>query len=244
MTKKKLSIMVPAYNEENNLEGTIKEIKKGIGKKLADYKIIIFDDFSTDNTGKIADRIAKKDKKIRVVHNKPNRGMGYCYREGQKLARFPYYMYIPGDNQFPYYALSLLIDKLGRVDIIIPYVTNMNIRPLLRQWISSAFTFLLNFIFALKIKYYNAPVIHKTKLLRQVPQNPNSGHAYQAEILVKLLKAGASYVEVGYDMYERKRGKTTAFKWKNIKRVLGTIIPLFWQLQILRKNPIKNLSIK
>lgn len=230
--------MIPAYNEENNLENTIREIKKGVGKKLTDYQIIIFNDSSTDKTGDIADSIAQKNKKVKVVHNKPNRGMGYCYREGQRLARFTYYMYIPGDNQFPHYALSLLIDKLGQADIVIPYVTNMNIRPLLRQWISNTFTFLLNFIFALKIRYYNAPVIHKTKLLRQVPQNPNSGHAYQAEILVKLLKARASYVEVGYDMYERSSGKTTAFKWKNIKRVLGTIMPLFWELQILKKPPI------
>lgn len=226
--------MVPAFNEENNLEKTVKEIKRGIAKKLEDYEIIIFDDGSTDKTGEIADKLTKKDKKVRVVHNKPNKGMGYCYIKGQEFARFEYYMYIPGDNQFPAKALSLIIDKIGKADIVIPYVTNMNIRPLLRQWISSAFTFLLNFIFGLKIKYYNAPVIHKTKLLRKVPQNPNSGHAYQAEILVKLLAAGASYVEVGYKMYERSAGKTTAFKWKNIKRVVGTLVPLFCEIRILK----------
>lgn len=238
MVKKRLTIMVPAYNEEGNIENTVGEIKKGIGKKLSDYEIIIFNDGSNDKTGIISDTLAKKDKHIRVVHNNPNRGMGYCYRTGQKLARFEYYMYIPGDNQFPAKALSLLIDRIGKADIVIPYVTNMNIRPKIRQLFSSLFTLILNLSFGLKINYYNAPVIHKTKLLRSVTQNRDSGHAYQAEILVKLLRAGASYIEIGYKMYERSAGKTTAFKLKNIKRVLGTLLPLFWQIRVLQKSSV------
>lgn len=244
MEKKRLTIMVPAFNEEENLENTIREIKSGIGKNLTNYEIIIFDDGSTDKTGQIANTLSKADKKIRVIHNNPNRGMGYCYKTGQRLARFEYYMYIPGDNQFPAKALSLLIHKINHADIIIPYVTNMDIRPLVRQIISTFFTFLMNSVFGLKVTYYNAPVIHKTELLRGIGQNPNSGPAYQAEILVKLLRAGASYTEVGYKMYERSAGKTTAFKWKNIKRVIGTLVPLFWQLQILKKPPVRRATQK
>lgn len=240
MEKKRLSIIVPAFNEERNLENTIKEIKRGVGRKLSGYEIIIFDDGSTDKTGEISEKLAKKDKHIKVVHNNPNRGMGYCYRTGQKLARFEYYMYIPGDNQFPAKALSLLIDKIGKADIVIPYVTNMNIRPIMRQLISSLFTLLLNLFFGLKITYYNAPVIHETKILRGVVQNPDSGHAYQAEILVKLLLSGASYVQVGYKMYERSAGKTTAFKWRNIKRVVWTLVPLFWEIKVLKKPPLSS----
>ncbi len=229
--------MVPALNEQKNIENTIKEIKKGIKGKLSNYEILIFDDGSKDSTGRIAEGLKNKDKKIRVIHNSSNRGMGYCYKTGQKLAKFEYYMYIPGDNQFPAKALSLLTSKIGKADIIIPFVTNMNIRPLMRQIISSTFTNLLNILFGLNITYYNAPVIHNLKILRKIPQNPNSGHAYQAEILIRSLKSGASYLEVGYEMYERMGGKTTAFKWKNTQRVITTILRLFWQLQVLGRNP-------
>lgn len=236
--------MVPAYNEENNLENTIKEIKRGLAKKLSDYEIIIFDDGSTDKTGEVAENLAKKDKKVRVVHNHPNRGMGYCYRAGQKIASFEHYMFVAGDNQMPASGFRILTDKIGEADIVIPYVTNMNIRPLLRQWISRTFTIILNLLFGYKLRYYNASVIHKTKLLLGVPQNPNSGHAYQAEILIRLLGAGANYIEVGYSMIERSAGKTTAFKWKNIKRVIGTLVPLFWEIKILKKQPVSTKTIK
>lgn len=231
--------MVPAFNEEDNLESTVREIKTGLSGKVKDYEIIIFNDGSTDKTGEIAESLSKKDERIRVVHNNPNRGMGYCYIKGQRLARFKHYIYIPGDNQFPRTALSKMLDRLGEADIIIPYVTNMHIRPILRQWISQIFTLLMNLLFNLKITYYNAPVIHRTEFLRKVPQRTTSGHAYQAEILVRLLKSGASYVEIGYEMYERSGGKTTAFKLKNIERVLGTIIPLFWEIRVLRRPSLQ-----
>lgn len=233
-----LSIMVPAFNEEDNLENTVREIEAGLSGKVKDYEIIIFNDGSTDKTGEIAERLAKKQKRIRVVHNNPNRGMGYCYIKGQKLARFKHYMYIPGDNQFPSKGLSLMLDKLGEADIVIPYVTNMHIRPFLRRLVSSTFTFLINFLFSLRVTYYNGPVIHKTALLRGVPQRENSGHAYQAEILVRLIKAGANFVEVGFNMAERKGGITSAFKLKRVKMVTLTIFALFWEIQILGRPSV------
>jgi len=235
--KKRISILVPALNEEGNLENTIREIEKGARGNVDNYEIFIVDDGSSDKTGKIADRLAKNNKKITALHNKKSRGMGYSYLKGQKLAKYEYYMYIPGDNQFPGKALTKMLKKLGQADIVIPYVTNMNIRPLPRQIVSHTFTLIVNLLFGLHVKYFNGTVIHKTELLKKVPQKKNSGHAYQAEILVRLIKSGATYVEVGYEMVEREAGETAAFKLSNVKNVFMVILSLFWELQIKRVKP-------
>lgn len=226
-----ISIMVPSLNEEENIEDTINEIKSGLKGLVKDYEIIIFNDGSTDNTGKIAEKLTKKNKKITVIHNKVPRGMGYCYREGLKRSKYEYYMYIPGDNQFPQKALWKMLSQTGKADIIIPYVTNMNIRPILRQWLSATFTHTINILFGLKVSYYNGTVIHKKKLLMTALPKTH-GHAYQAEILVRLIKRGASYTEVGYNMVERHAGSTSAFKIKNVKSVFKSIFFLFWELQL------------
>lgn len=230
-SKKRISIMVPALNEQDNIEKTVLEIEKGLKGKLDDYEILIFDDGSKDRTGKIADELSKKNRKIKVIHHKSPQGMGSCYREGLAKAKFENYMYIPGDNQFPANALSRMLSKIGTADIIIPYVTNMNIRPLARQILSSSFTLILNLAFGLNVSYYNGTVIHRTDLLKTALPKTD-GHAYQAEILVRLLKKGASFTEIGYDMYERKGGKTSAFKWKNVKSVFSSISNLFWEVQL------------
>lgn len=227
--------MVPSLNEEENLEDTINEIKSGLKGLVDKYEIIIFNDGSTDSTGKIAERLADKDKNVTVLHNKNPKGMGYCYREGLKKAKYEYYMYIPGDNQFPGKALRKMLSEIGKADIVIPFVTNMNIRPLLRQLLSATFTQSINILFGLRVSYYNGTVIHKKELLMTALPKTH-GHAYQAEILVRLIKRGASYTEVGYNMVERYAGSTSAFKLKNVKSVFRSVLSLFWELQLKPKR--------
>lgn len=236
-----LSIMVPVLNEEKNLEDTIDIIKSTIDKKILN-EVIIIDDGSTDTTGEIADNLAKRYKNIRVVHNHPNKGLGYNYKKGQELAKYEYYMFVPGDNQFPKESLIKVLSEVGRADVIIPFVVNMHIRPPMRQIISFTFTFIINTLFNLHISYYNSQVIHRLEILKKVPQE-TSGFAYQAEILVRLIKGGAIYKEIGYEMTERQAGNTTAFTLKNIISVFKTVFFLFWEIQILKKQPIP-LSVK
>ncbi len=63
---------------------------QGISRLLRDmfkdYKILIFDDCSSDKTGEIAEDLARKHQKIKVIHNKRNMGLGYNFRQGVKLA--------------------------------------------------------------------------------------------------------------------------------------------------------------
>lgn len=229
--------MVPTLNEEGNLVNTVREIVYGLKGYVDDYEIFIFDDGSTDQTPQIADRLAKKNTKIKVFHNRLNKGIGYCYRKGIELTRYEYYMYIPGDNQFPKEALVKIVKKIGKADIIIPFVTNMHIRPISRRILSSLFTYLVNLCFGLNIRYYNGTVIHRIDLIRNViPQT--DGFAYQAEILIKLIKSGANYTEVGYDMVERNAGSTSAFRLTSVKSVFKIILSLFWDIQILKKPPV------
>lgn len=232
MNKKTISIMVPALNEEDNIVSTVNSIVSVLSKYVDNYEIFLIDDGSTDNTGRIANKLSLINKKVKTIHHKHPKGMGFCYREGLKKAVFEYYMYIPGDNQFPKEALKKMVAKLGQADIIIPYVTNMNIRPVLRQWLSHTFTFIVNFLFGLRVPYYNGTVIHKTKLVQSAIPKTN-GFAYQAETLVRLLKNSATYTTVSYEMVERKAGSTSAFKLKNIESVFKSIVSLFWELQIL-----------
>ncbi|MBI4039345.1 glycosyltransferase family 2 protein [Candidatus Daviesbacteria bacterium] len=237
--RKRLSIMVPALNEQGNLAATIKEILAGLkGSPIADYEIIIFDDGSTDGTGRIADKLARQNKKIRVVHNRPNRGIGYCYHKGVKMAKFEYYLYIPGDNQYPAKAFRDSLNLIGKADIVIPFVTNMQIRPISRRLVSYLFTEILNFLFNLKITYYNSAVIHQSRILKLMPLDLTSRFSYQALILVRLVKGGASYIEFGYKMYERRSGVTTAFRLDSIANVVRSLLSLFFELQILKKAPV------
>ncbi|GMR05356.1 MAG: hypothetical protein BMS9Abin24_164 [Thermodesulfobacteriota bacterium] len=228
-----ISIIVPCLNEEGNLRGTVACIKEALdsSKRFSSYEILIFNDFSTDGTGALADEIAKDERSVKVIHNPKNMGFGYNYSEGVRLAKKDYIMMVPGDNEIPAPAIEAVFGLAGKADIIIPYATNTNVRPLSRRAISGLFVLIMNTAFGLRLRYYNGTCMIKSSLLKKVPLK-TWGFAYMAAILVRLLRAGASYAECGVEIRSRESGKTKAFTTKNIFSVLEALSTLFWDVRV------------
>ena len=229
--KPSLSVIIPAFNEENNIALTIENVLKAVSDRFSEYEIIVFNDCSRDSTGAIAQSASGRNRNIKVVHNKQNRGFGYNYRTGVALARYEYISMIPGDNEISVQSICDLYDAVGSADIIIPYTINTLIRPVVRRLVSRAFTTMLNLLFHLKLRYYNGPVIHKKALIQSVDLSTDS-FAFQAEALITLLKKNYSYREIGMMLNIRRHGTSKAFRSKNIYGVLKTVLKLFYELQI------------
>lgn len=226
-----ISIIIPAYNEEGNLKATVESVVGIISKRFSDYEILIFDDFSTDNTGLIADNLSSKNPKIKVIHNEKNMGFGYNYTKGVEIAEKQYIMMIPGDNEITDESIAKICDAAGRADIIVPFTVNTWIRPLSRRIISKAFTILMNLITGLNLRYYNGPCLHKSSIIKSVPMT-TWGYAYMASILARLIRSGHSYVEVGMYLKQRGYGGSKAFRVKNILRVAKTLVELFMEMRL------------
>ena len=131
--KRSITVMVPAYNEEKNLAKTVGKYDTVVKSLFDDYEFIIFDDCSSDRTGEIADELAKKNKNMRVVHNKQNMGMGYNYREGIKLSQKGYYIYFNGKGEVLSSSAREILSHIGEADIIISYIGNPEARSLYRR---------------------------------------------------------------------------------------------------------------
>ena len=225
-----IAVIVPAYNEAGNLPGTIGDIVPLVQKNFQDYEILVFNDFSADDTGKIADQAARINNRIKVIHNPKNMGLGYNYKTGVKMASKEYIIMVPGDNEVTgaSYEGMFAALKEGK-DIVIPYTANMEIRPWMRQVLSRAYTMIVNLLFGLGVKYFNGTVIHKREIIQSVTIETD-GFAYQAEALIKLIKAGRTYCEVPMVLKERGYGQTKAFNFRNVYRVLSTILQLWFRV--------------
>ncbi len=225
--KPTMSFIVPALNEEKNIELAVQQILIAAQDRFSDYEIVLVDDGSTDTTGNIMENMAAQNDKIHVIHNPHNLGFGGAYKRGLAAAKFDYVMLFPGDNDVHAAGLVDVLSAVGKADIVIPYVINSHVRSYFRRSISLGFTTLVNLLLGLRVRYYNGLVIHRADLLRQISIT-SDGFAYQAEILVKLLKRGNSYIEIGFLIDKRKMGKTKIFKPKNLLSVMGTILHLLW----------------
>lgn len=215
-----ISVIIPALNEEKNIESLVKVVCESVEKNFNAYEIIIFNDGSTDQTGDMADRLAFQNDKIKVVHNKKPQCIGGVYKEGLKMATMNYLIHIHGKNDTTCESLDRIFALKGKYDMVVPYTLNLNARSAIRIFFSNTFGWLLNTMFGLNVKYYNHYVLHKSEIVNSIKIHTNS-YAFQAEVLIKLIKKGYSYVEVGVmDVFE-KDVKTKAFRIKNVLEVMS-----------------------
>lgn len=220
-----VTVIVPCFNEEGNIQETMREIENALNGLVSDYEVLIFNDCSTDRTKDVVDAIAKTNPRVKVTHNLTNRGLGFNYRKGVELASKEYVIMVPGDNEVSGESIRTICEQIGKADIVIPYIENYTVRPLHRQGFSRAFTLLVNAITGFRIHYYNGPVLHRTTNLRSIELRTN-GFAYQAEILVQLLRKKSSYIQVPMQLRPRSYGSSRAFDRKNILSVARTLLAI------------------
>ena len=117
MEKDLVSIIVPIYNVEPYMEKCIDTIIEQSYKKL---EIILVDDGSTDNSGKIADMYIKKDSRIKVIH-KINGGLSDARNAGMEQAKGKYICFIDSDDFIEKDMIKNMINKINslNVDVII-----------------------------------------------------------------------------------------------------------------------------
>jgi len=234
-----ISFVIPALNEEANIADAVREAVASMRNRFDDYELLLFDDGSTDRTGAIMDALAASDPRhIRVTHNPSPRNLGGVYKQGIALARMDYLLMVPGDNENPGHALQAPFDAIGQADIVLPYPVNSAVRGAARHLVSRIYVALLNHLFGLRVRYYNGTVIHRTANLKGLSVKTSS-FAYQAEILIKLLCAGKSFVEVPIRIDPPKPGRRSrAFRWKNMVQVGRTLGDLFLDIRIRRPRAL------
>ena len=226
--QKKLSIVVPCYNEESNLSHTYNEIATSLKKtKIKNYEIIFVDDSSTDKTQLVIKKILKKDKNTRIVINKINLGLEASVLKGYKICKSNYCTYVPGDNSHPSKGLVMIYKKIDfkRKIIIIPFVYDTRSRNLLRVMLSSLYTSIINFTFNLNIPYFNSLCVYPTSEVVKL-KLISTGFSFQSEILIRLIKKKFKYKLVQTVLKENKQFFTSALTLTNLRSVILSIIKL------------------
>ena len=221
--KKSVSLIISAYNEEKNIQAAIESADDLMRNTTDDYELLVFNDGSQDQTGVIADRLAKTNRHIRVVHNPGNRGISYIARKGIEIASKDYVTWFPGDNGIDKESMKPVIKAIGSADIIVSYIANRQCRALGRRILSWTFTTSMNLIFGLRLKYYNGPTVYPTRLLKPLKMT-SQGFEFFAELLIRFLKSGGySYVEIPFFIPPTDpQGRSKAVSWKNVKSIWKT----------------------
>ena len=107
----KASLVIPAHNEQDNLEPLLKDIKEKV--EIEDYEIILVDDHSTDDTPQICEQLTKKYPKLKVLRREKGlNGMGYALVDGSNKACGEYIIWVMGDRSDKLESINEMIEKL------------------------------------------------------------------------------------------------------------------------------------
>jgi glycosyltransferase involved in cell wall biosynthesis len=218
-----ISVFFPCYNEQENVGRTVEKALNVLEKLNADFEVIVVDDGSSDETGRIADEIAGDHDKVKVVHHERNLGYGAALQSGFKAATKELVFYTDGDGQFDINEMPPLLDLMEQYDIVSCYRLNRR-DPLIRKINGWCWTRLVCLLFGLKVRDIDCAFkLYKREIFDRIELS-SSGALIDAEILARAARKGYRITQKGVHHYPRTAGAQSG---ANIRVILRAFKELF-----------------
>jgi glycosyltransferase involved in cell wall biosynthesis len=218
-----VSVIIPAYNEEKNVENVLSETIAVMEQLNLPYEIILVNDGSTDKTGLIASLF-----KVRVLTNKKNLGKGYSLKKALQYANGDIIITIDSDGEHkPKEIAPLLEEVLNGIDVAAGsrFMNNQaSVTTKLNQIGNHLFNLV---IMALTGKHVTDSQTGFRVIKREVLNKLNlqsDGYEIETEITVKSLKNGFALKELPITVERRKFGASKLKLISDGKRIMKTIL--------------------
>jgi len=239
----KLSVIIPAWNEEKIICMNLRQVGKILDKLLEttgfDYEIILVDDGSTDNTYNEAMTMANKNEKIKAVTYKKNGGKGFALKHGFKFCSGELVTFIDVDLDLHPKQIPHFIDHMEKydADIIIGSkrhpLSKINY-PGSRKVLSKGYHTLIRILFHLNLSDTQAGLkLFKYDVLKEIlPKVLCKKYAFDLELLVNARHLGYKIAEAPIELdWQRFENRLTL---KDIWKLARDTAAIFYRLNILR----------
>jgi len=203
-----LSIVLPCYDEAENVAAAVAEARLAAERFSLAYEVVVVDDGSTDGTGELAVAIAAADPHVRVVTHEVNRGYGAAVRSGIAASRLDWILLTDGDRQFDLAELEAFLPLAAESDLVAGYRID-RADPARRRLAAEAWNRLMRRSFGVRI----ADVDCAFKLMRGPAARAltldSAGAMVSTELLVRAQAAGWRIAELGVHHRPRQAGHAT-----------------------------------
>lgn len=231
---KALSVFFPAYNEEANIEKTVKRAREVLLKIADKWEILIINDGSTDKTGQVAAKLRREDKRIDVINHAQNRGYGAALKSGFYSARYPWIAFTDSDGQFGFSEISKFIkkQKATNADLVVGYYLKRKV-PFYRKLNTFFWESFVYLLFSLKVRDIDCgfKLVKKEVIDKIPPLESERGAFISSEFLIKAKKSGFKIVEIGVHHYPRRAGHGTGAALNVIIRSFVDLFKLWKKLR-------------
>jgi len=223
-----ISVILPVFNEKENITNLVDEIHEFISKEFAAFEILLINDGSNDGTGEVLNVIKKRYGDIvNIINHYFNAGYGAALYSGFSSAKHNYIFLMDADGQFKISDLGKLITYAEKFDIIKGYRLSRR-DHFYRILMGKVYNLFIRLFFRLGVRDVNCGFQLSNKKVLAAIQVKSKGAIFPAEFLIRAKKKNFKIMEVGINHYPRISGYATGGRLKVIMSAVKELPLLFF----------------
>ncbi len=233
MTKPSVSLVIPMFNEELNIEHAVAAARESLVKYASDYEIIIVDDASTDASPRIVARLAEENPRIRILTHEKNRKLGGTLRTGFAAASKDLVLYMDADIPFDPDVLGRAIRaiELTGADMIAAYRHDRTMEGFKRGVYTLVYNWLIGILFGWPHRDINFSFKLMKRRVLEAIELRSEGSLIDAELVVKAKNHGFTIQQIGIDYFPRTRGTSHLGSFGVVIKILRELVALYPEMR-------------
>jgi putative flippase GtrA len=203
-----LSVVLPAYNEEQVIARTISDVINTLSVWVRDFEVIVVNDGSKDQTASVVAAMGDKNPHVRLIMHSVNQGYGAALVTGFAAATKEFTFFMDSDGQFDIQDLATFFPFIAKYDAVIGYRIDRQ-DTWMRKFNAWGWKQVVRFALGVHVRDIDCAFkLMRTEFLHAYPLETR-GAMINAELLYKMRQAGCSHKEVGVRHLPRSSGRAT-----------------------------------
>lgn len=205
-----LSVIVPVYNEVENIEPALEVMDQYLRRRWQDYEILVIESGSTDGSAEACDRLAARHATVRVIHQGARRGFGSAMKAGYREARKALLWLVTVDRPFPLESIEQALPLLDSYDCVLSY-RSADPRSAQRRFQSWVYNTLVRVALGLPMRHVNSAFkLIKRDVGQAMARTVRAdGWFFDTELLYRIRRGGVSWTEIPVPLVERGAGTSS-----------------------------------
>ncbi len=209
--KHSLSVILPAYNEEAAIAGTVQSVVDTLSQWVPDFEVIVVNDGSKDSTPAIVEAIVAANPHVRLISHPVNQGYGATLVTGFEAVTKDLAFFMDSDGQFDIHDLERFFSFIDEYDAVLGYRINRQ-DTWMRKLNAWGWKMLVRMVFGLRVRDVDCAFkLYRAEFFR-THRLETHGAMINTEILYKFTRAGYTYTQLGVRHLPRKGGRATGAK--------------------------------
>jgi glycosyltransferase involved in cell wall biosynthesis len=233
LDKPAISLVIPMFNEEANIEHAVRYAAEALSQHSSDYEILIVDDASTDESPEIVRRAIAGNPKIRLIRHEFNLKLGASLRTGFAAAKHDLILYMDADLPFDPDVLGRAIRAMDvtRCDVVSGYRFDRTTEGMKRTLYTIAYNWMIRVLFGISIRDINFSFKLIKREVLQAIELRSEGSLIDAELIVKARNHGFSIQQIGLDYFPRVIGTSHLSSADVIFKIFRELVALFPEMR-------------